>query len=474
MNASAAVTSGRATGVIAAFAMPHPPLAVAGVGRGKERGASATLAAMREAARRVAALSPDVLVVSSPHATCYLDYVHISPGEGASGDFSDFGDPDDEVEVSYDAELAQAIGREAARAQIPAGSQGERSRALDHGTMIPLTFIQAAGCACPVVRMGISGLSPLDHYRLGQCVETACESLSRRAVYVASGDLSHKLAKDGPYGFAPEGPAFDRLVCEAFSAADFGALLSIDRGFAERAAECGLRSFQIMAGALDGRSVEPELLSHEGPFGVGYGVAAFTPGGPDPARRFGEAWEREARERMERVRAAEDPWTALARASLEAWVLRREKIAPPPGLPDELAHGRAGAFCSIKKNGELRGCIGTTQPTRPTLAEEVIENAVSAGTADPRFPAVTPDELGSLVYDVDVLDPPEEISGPDGLDPRRYGVIVRAEDGRRGLLLPDLDGVDTVEEQVAIARRKGGIRPGEPVSLQRFTVTRHA
>lgn len=472
-SSPAAAASEAGAGVVAAFAVPHPPLAVAGVGRGRERGIAGTLAAYREAAGRIAALAPDVLVVSSPHATCYLDYVHISPGAGASGDFSDFGDPDDEVEAAYDAELARAIGREAARAGVPAGADGERSRALDHGTMVPLTFIQAAGCSCPIVRMGISGLSPLDHYRLGECVQRACEGLGRRAVYVASGDLSHKLAEDGPYGFAPEGPVFDRLACEAFRSGDFGRLLSCDRSLADRAAECGLRSFQIMAGALDGRAVASELLSYEGPFGVGYGVAAFVPAGPDPARRFGEAYEQGRRGEMARVRAAEDPWAALARASLEAWVRRRERVAVPEGLPEGLARGRAGAFCSIKKFGELRGCIGTTAPTRPTLAEEIVENAISAGTRDPRFPAVTPDELDDLVYDVDVLDPPEDVDGPEALDPARYGVIVSAADGRRGLLLPDLDGVDTVEEQLSIARRKGGIGAGEPVRLQRFTVTRH-
>ncbi len=463
--------------VIAAFAVPHPPLAVAGVGRGQEQGIAATLASLREVARRIAALDPDVLVFSSPHATAYHDYLHISPGTHAGGDFARFGDPDDELEADYDAELVRAICVEAALAGVSAGCEGERDPSLDHGVMVPLSFIQAAGVRCPIVRMGISGLPALDHYRLGQCVERACAKLGRRAVYVASGDLSHKLLADGPYGFAPEGPVFDERVCQAFASGDFGELLALDRDFCDRAGECGLRSFQIMAGALDRRAVRSELLSHEGPFGVGYGVAAFTPGEADPARDFGERYAARRRAELDAARANEDPWVRLARASLETYVRTGKRLELTDGmraeLPAELTGTRAGAFCSLKKDGELRGCIGTIAPCRATLADEIVENAVSAGTCDPRFDPVTPDELDDLVYSVDVLGAPERVAGPEGLNPARYGVIVSARDGRRGLLLPDLAGVDTAAEQLAIARRKGGIREGEPVELERFEVVRH-
>ncbi len=459
--------------VVAAFAVPHPPLAVAGVGRGKEAEIASTLEAFREVGRRIAEISPDALVVASPHATSYYDYLHISPGPGAVGDFSSFGDPDDEVEVAYETRLAQAIEREAALAGIPAGSQGERERDLDHGTMVPLTFLQAAGVNCPVVRMGLAGFSPLEHYRLGEAVNRACDLLGLRVVFVASGDLSHKLLAEGPYGFAAEGPVFDKIVCEAFSTADFGKLLEVDPALSDAAAQCGLKSFLIMAGTLDGRAVDAELLSYEGPFGVGYAVASFVPKCPSAERHFGDACELRARDAMARIRAAEDPWVRLARMSLESWVRDGRLLDIPDGLPPELDRGQAGAFCSIKKDGELRGCIGTTEPTRPSLAQEIVANAVSAGTRDPRFPAITPEELPYLVYSVDVLGEPQAIAGEEELDPKRYGVIVSAADGRRGLLLPDLAGVDTVEEQVSIARRKGGIGPDEPVALQRFEVVRH-
>jgi AmmeMemoRadiSam system protein A len=144
----------------------------------------------------------------------------------------------------------------------------------------------------------------------------------------------------------------------------------------------------------------------------------------------------------------------------------------PVGLPEEMTSSRAGAFVSLHKYGRLRGCIGTIMATQDSVALEIIRNAVSAAVHDNRFEPVTADELPFLTYKVDILSPPEPIGGMDELDVERYGVIVSSS-GRRGLLLPNLDGVDTVEQQVAIARQKGGIREDEAFTLERFEVVRH-
>ena len=148
------------------------------------------------------------------------------------------------------------------------------------------------------------------------------------------------------------------------------------------------------------------------------------------------------------------------------------KIQAPKGLPRELYSQRAGAFVSIKEDGQLRGCIGTIQAVRSSLAEEIIDNAISASSRDPRFPAVEPEELDRLVISVDVLGETEPVASPDELDVKRYGVIV-SKGHKRGLLLPNLEGVDTVEEQIDIAKRKAGISRDEEVRLERFEVVRH-
>lgn len=168
-----------------------------------------------------------------------------------------------------------------------------------------------------------------------------------------------------------------------------------------------------------------------------------------------------------------DPVVGLARASVEHFVKTGTVMDLPDDVPDDLLHRCAGAFVSLHERGELRGCIGTIGPTQADLAHEIIRNGVLAASEDPRFPPVAFDELDYLEYSVDVLDEPEPAGGLDDLDVREYGVIV-TKGWRRGLLLPNLDGVDTVEQQVGIAKRKAGIgRDEDGVSLERFRVQRH-
>lgn len=459
--------------ILGAVIVPHPPLILPAVGRGEERGIQATVDAYRKAARLVASWQPEVLIVTTPHLVMYSDYFHISPGLAAAGDMSRFGAPRERLETRYDTDLRREVIALAEREGIAAGTLGERDANLDHATFIPLWFLRQAGVSCPILRVGLSGFSPLEHYRLGQCVQRAVDALGRRAAFIASGDLSHKLKKDGPYGLAPEGAVYDRQITEVMASGDFLRLLQMDERLCDRAAECGQRSFQIMAGALDGLAVRAELLSHEGPFGVGYGVAAFTVTGEDETRRFGEQLQVLERQRLAAQKAKEDPWVRLARLSVETYVRTGRPLkALPEDLPRELLTQRAGAFASLHIGDRLRGCIGTTAPTAKSVAWEIVQNAVSACSRDPRFPPVRPSELDSLSYSVDVLGEPEPIHLPSQLDVKRYGVIVSCG-SRRGLLLPDLEGVDTVEQQIDIARQKGGISIGERYSLERFEVVRH-
>lgn len=458
--------------VLAAFAVPHPPIIMPEVGRGGETAIRNTQNAYRAAMRRAAELQPETVVLISPHSVMYSDYFHISPGTAASGDFSQFHAPDVRVEAVYDEDFVAALSERSARSGIPAGTRGERTRELDHGTIIPLRFLQEFGAGFRLVRIGVSGLSPLVHYRLGQSITRTAEELERRIIVIASGDLSHKLRHDGPYGYAPEGPAFDQKITEMMAAGDFLGMLQMEPEFADAAAECGLRAFWVMAGALDRKAVKSSLLSYEGPFGVGYGVAAFEVEGDDNARDFGRQFGAEARARIEQRKTSEDPYVRLARLSLETYVKTGRFADLPCGLPEEITQKAAGAFVSLKKDGRLRGCIGTIEPTQPSLAKEILYNAVSAGLRDPRFAPVTEDELSQLVYSVDVLGEPEPIDSAGQLDVKRYGVIVE-KGRRRGLLLPDLTGVDTPEKQIEIARQKANIAPDEPVSLWRFEVVRH-
>jgi AmmeMemoRadiSam system protein A len=187
-----------------------------------------------------------------------------------------------------------------------------------------------------------------------------------------------------------------------------------------------------------------KVLSYEGPFGVGYGVATFTPG---------------------------DPLVHWAREVITAHVTG-SAVDENAGKSPHLRHHRAAVFVSLHRHGQLRGCIGTLMPTQQNITEEIRHNALSACSRDPRFYPVIAEELGDLEIQVDVLSPSRPITSRDELDVKRYGVIVQAN-GRRGVLLPDLEGVDTVSDQIKIALRKAGIDPSEAYTLERFEVVRH-
>lgn len=458
--------------LVGAFAVPHPPLIVPEIGKGQEKGIRKTIDSYHEIAKRIAELKPETIIIASPHSIMYSDYFHISPGKDAAGNFGQFGAGRVSFRAEYDEAFVEALEGCAEKEGVEAGTLGEKNPHLDHGTMVPLYFINQYYQDYKLVRMGLSGLSNTEHYKLGKCVAKTADRLDRRIVFVASGDLSHKIKEEGPYGFAKEGPEFDKEVVQAMEEGDFLKFMEFTPDFCEAAAECGLKSFIIMAGALSGRTVESDFLSYEGPFGVGYALCEFRITGESEQRDFGRIFTEKQRELARKQQELEDPYVHLARQALEYYLKTGKYMPLPKGLLPEMTDRKAGVFVSLKKHGSLRGCIGTISPVTGSIAKEILRNAVSSGVEDPRFPPVTEEELTELIYSVDVLGEPEPISSMAELDVIRYGVIVSA--GRkRGLLLPNLENVNTVEEQVAIARKKAGIYDNEPVKLERFEVVRH-
>lgn len=463
--------------ILAAYSVPHPPLMIPAIGRGREQEIAASVRAYRDVMCAAAELRPDTVVIISPHATGYDDFFHISPGAGAEGNFAAFGHPEVSVGIEYDEEFVRVLSAVAREKEIPAGTLGEKDPALDHGTMLPLFFLSEYLGDAPTkfVRIGISGLPAHTRALLGQSIAAAAERLGRRTICIASGDLSHRLMEGGANGFAPEGAEFDELCTAFLKTGDFLSLLQIPGSFAEVAGHCGLNGLWVLAGVLDCVAMNARLHSYEAPFGVGYAVASFTVTGQNAANDFTAQLVRTENAAIAELRAAEDDYVRLARMSVEHFVRTRSYLPLSAELPQELMEYRAGAFVSIKKYGKLRGCIGTFVPAQQSLAEEILYNAVSAAAHDGRFEPIEEHELNRLVYSVDVLSTPEPIESAAQLDPKTYGVIVKSlTDNRRGLLLPDLAGIDTAEQQIVIAREKARIQLKEKVSLARFTVERHS
>ena len=460
--------------ILGAVQVPHPPLILPEVGHGEEKRIQSTIDAFDAAAKFIADLQPDTVIISSPHSILYSDYFHISPGPSAKGSMAQFGAPQLKFSCAYDEELVKAVEAAAKEKNIPAGTLGNRQPELDHGTMVPMYFLAKYCKTCKIVRLALSGFSLKEHYRVGMLIAETADKLGRKIAWIASGDLSHKLTKEGPYGFNPAGPQYDKKIMEVMGSGNFADLFSFKDDFLEEAAECGHRSFVLMAGAFDGLAVESRKLSYEGPFGVGYGVTLFRPAGPDDSRHFLETYDI-IRNKMKADRLAkEDEYVKLAREVIEHYVKTNGGyLRTPRHIIPEMTAQKAGVFVSLKIRGVLRGCIGTIGPMYDNVAEEIRHNAISACSRDPRFTPVMPDELEELEYSVDVLGPMEPISSPSQLDVKRYGVLV-TKGSRSGLLLPNLPGVDTIEQQVDIAKQKAGIRPEENgCELQRFEVVRH-
>ena len=450
---------------------PHPPIMVEAVGGADAHATDASITAMRVAAKLLADFDPETIVIMSPHSQGFSDAFTVTTASSVSGTLSGFGAPGTGSTATGDPALAASILAAAARHAIPAVDRSAQSRfshdELDHGVLVPMHFLDPEG-RWPLLDLAFSLEAYEDHREFGLAVAEAAREIGRRVAFIASGDMSHRLLPGSNAGYSPVAHQFDDSVVALLSANDYRGLADIDPDLIEDAGECGLRSFITLGGFLDGTEHVTRVLSYEGPWGVGYmvavsaspqaleGVAGLTPAVGD---KGGMPGDRES-----------EP-VALARRVIESWVRDRRLPMVDPG-PDPLLASRAGAFVTLHRLGALRGCIGTISATQPTLADEIAHNAVEAATSDPRFEPMTVGELADLEISVDVLGPAEQISTLEDLDPKVYGVIVSL-DRRRGLLLPDLEGVDTAQEQVEIARRKAGIRPEEAVALERFKVDRY-
>lgn len=450
---------------------PHPPIMVPEVGLEAAKDVRRSIDAMAELTKRIIANGAETVILISPHAPLEPDAFVAYQSRVLRGDFSGFRAPDVLLEAPLEDELLTAIVKRAAAENY--NVVGIPDQHIDHGTAVPLYFLQRNGWHGRVVALGYCFLSNEDHVRFGSCIEKAISDVGRPVALIASGDLSHRLKPDAPAGYNPTAYIFDEEIIDALSSNDLERIVGIDQGLRRIAGECGYRSLLIAVGATQDLPLACEVLSYEAPFGVGYLVAQMTSKKTAAKAVREDAQSEYAVAASSEAAMFDESLPALARKAVESFVQDDVQIAPPNDGP-ELLRVRAACFVSLKTwDGELRGCIGTIEPATDSLAEEIIANAINAATRDPRFAAVTAEELFNLRYSVDVLSATEPADLED-LDPATYGVIVEDETGsRRGLLLPALEGIHTVQQQVEIATRKAGIPAGVPVRLSRFTVSRY-
>ncbi len=457
------------TNLRAAYITPHPPIIIPEIGRGEEKKIASTSKALKTISKEVRQIEPETIIIITPHAKMHRGAVTINTAPVIEGTMAQFGCPDLRFSAKNDERIVKEIIKKCKKTGFPYAAVDMN---LDHGSFVPLYFISSEFLNFSLVHInyGIMLSAMLEEF--GSILSDIIEEKKCKSVFIASGDLSHRLLSSGPYGFVPEGPKFDKEFVRIIEKGCLSEFADIPPLLTERAGECGLNSFLILSGLLSCYKHSQELLSYEGPFGVGYGVARFKV----ESIRQPEDEDLEVVFKGKKKKfilpdsQTKDPYINLARRSI-IYYLKHNKFLKPKNT-EGIQSGKAGVFVCLKKKGELRGCIGTILPTKSRISEEIIKNAVSAALSDPRFPSVDLSEMDEIVCSVDILSEPEEIKSISDLDVKRFGVIV-SSGSRTGLLLPNLEGIDSAGMQVAIALQKGGISPEEPYRTYRFEVIRH-
>lgn len=456
--------------------MPHPPLLIPDIGKEELEQVAKTKQAMEQLSREILQNQPELLVVISPHGPMFEDTVAIMGGDHLTGHLQSFSSSQ-QFTFPNEVHVAAQIVSRARRKKIPIHLIDQHIKdefsidmELDYGATVPLYFLRQAGYTGPILHVTPGLVHTKTLYQAGKCIQSVLNQINRRVVIIASGDNSHALLPDAPAGYRDEGVQFDVFLQQSIENSDWVPLLTQDEFFLEKAAEDTIPSLSILLGIYDRVNVTGRVFSYEGPFGVGYTVAKFTPNGKEES--LYPQIEKIFKDRLEKIRKEESPFVQLARKALENYVLEKKVIAPSAPIPVEMSHP-AGCFVSLKMNGQLRGCIGTVAPVTDNMATEIIRNAICAGTQDDRFFPVEKEDLDQLIYSVDILAKEELVHSLTELDPQRYGVIaVKGE--RSGLLLPNLEGVETTEQQIQITKQKAGIGLDEEnVQYYRFEVVRY-
>lgn len=465
--------------LLAGYLVPHPPIIIPEIGMGEERKISATSQSYVEISKEIAKLAPETIVIISPHGPVFTDAITIRTATPLTGSLSTFGAPQISIHQENDLELVEEILKRAYNQNVPAvkydkalAERFDLDEVVDHGVIVPLHLIHQNYKTYKLVTITYGLLSEEALYQFGICIREAAASLGRKIAIVASGDLSHHLLETDHYTFTEDGPVFDKIFIDCLAAQSYVKLMTLPTRLVTKAGECGKKSVEILLGSLDTLQHKTQIKSYEGPFGVGYSVASFIPTGEITDSLVPLLKSELHKLHVDRIQQ-EDQYIRLARMAIEQYTKTKQRLAIPEfaQTPDLLGKSR-GVFVSIKDRGGLRGCMGITAGIEINLASDIISNAIKACSEDPRFPVVEEEELEHLIISVDILSPAESVSDPSELNPKKYGIIV-THDYKRGLLLPNLEGVDSVEEQLRIALNKAGIKPTEKYEIERFTVDRH-
>jgi AMMECR1 domain-containing protein/aromatic ring-opening dioxygenase LigB subunit len=437
-----------------AVLMPHAPVLVPELAGERLAEEARTVAAMRDAARRVMKHQPAALVLVSPHSPRRRRAFGVWTPERHEGSLARFNAPELAVDLPNDRTMIGELMTASDECDVDLWFIEDGD--LDHGAVVPLWFMQEAGWSGTTTILSLNDAANGGLEKLGKTIARAASHRGGVVALIASGDMSHRLKPGAPCGYHPDAKCFDDEFIRMVDEGDAPGLLDFDRGLRGLAGEDVVDSTVVALAAVGNDMRGHQVLSYEGPFGVGYGVAVLHEHG---AGALAEPL----------AEAAALPH--VARLSVAAALGLYEADSPAPA---GITGRQAPVFVTLRTiRGDLRGCVGTISPRRAHVVEETWFNARAAAFEDRRFTPLRPHELEEILFEVSMLHSFEEVRDMEEIDPRHHGVIVSAAGSRRGLLLPGIEGVDSAVQQIAIARRKGGIGLDEAVRLQRFRVDKY-
>lgn len=333
------------------FLMPHPPIIIPEVGKGEENKVIKTLKACKKVGKLINKINPETIIVISPHGTIFRDAMSIISSDEIRGDLFRFNTDEVNLKYNIDTDLVREIKNFSDEMDIHLALINEGTAVeygitleLDHGGIVPLYYVNK-NSKYKIIHITYSMLSPIDHLKFGNCIRKAVEKINKNVVFIASGDLSHRLTKDGPYEYSESGKIFDTKLIEILLKGNMKKLFNIEKTLINEAGECALRSLYILAGFLNSEFIVSDLYSYEGNLGVGYAIMNFKEGRGDLLCSINNIREKEHNRRLKEGSI----YTRIARKSLD-YYFRFGKILEIKDIEDigELKEKKGGVFCFIE------------------------------------------------------------------------------------------------------------------------------
>ncbi|MBI5139593.1 AmmeMemoRadiSam system protein A [Candidatus Nomurabacteria bacterium] len=428
--------------------MCHAPIVIPEIAGKQYARISETTKSMTLAARQVLNTNPDQLIILSPHAPRHPNAFGISHNATLMGSFSQFGYPKMNFQFQGDLEITNAILKEGRKQNLDIRELPDFM--LDHGSLVPLYFLNKEGWDGPITVISYPYNPSLDDCKtMGAVISESTIKSSKVFALITSGDMSHRLTQDAPGGFHPSAKNFDLEFIENLKLGKFQNNLKINSDIRELAAEDVCDSFAISFSATKFQNHGSRFHSYESPFGVGYAVGVLY-----------KNWEPQE-------------LINIAKEAISAHINHRAYSSGNVRFDPRLKNTN-GIFVTLwskSSKQNLRGCIGRHALVCKNILEEIADCAINSATEDPRFQPVSLEELPELSIELTFLEKPEHVNDISELNPKNLGIIIKSKKNlKQATLLPDIDSIDTVEKQLRAIKMKACIDEDEPWQLLKFKV----